>query len=66
MSILYESTVAKTNYVYKIKFLIYILNGTVHSHSGFSAIRINLSPFTKDFRAEEHIDESIAIFLWSA
>ena len=31
-------------------------------HSGFSAIRINLSPFTKDFRAEEHNDESIDLF----
>ena len=27
-------------------------------------IRINLSPFTKDFRAEEQIDESIIIFQW--
>ena len=62
----YQSTVAKTNYVYKIRLYMYILNDTNWSHSGFSAIRINLSPFTKDFRAEEHIDESITIFLWPA
>ncbi len=29
-------------------------------------IRINLSPFTKDFRAEEQIDESVIIFQCSA
>ena len=28
-------------------------------HSGFSSPRINLSPFTKDFRGEEHYNESI-------
>ena len=38
---------------------------SLNLHSGFSATRINLSPFTKDFRAEEHNDESIAIFLRS-
>uniref|UniRef100_A0A0E9SNB8 Uncharacterized protein n=1 Tax=Anguilla anguilla TaxID=7936 RepID=A0A0E9SNB8_ANGAN len=24
-------------------------------HSGFSSYRTNLSPFTKDFRGEEHL-----------
>ena len=28
-------------------------------YSGFSSLRINLSPFTKDFRGEEHYNESI-------
>ena len=27
--------------------------------------RINLSPFTKDFRVEEQIDESMTLFLQS-
>ena len=34
-------------------------------HSGFSSPRINLSPFTKDFRGEEHYNESIDLFLGS-
>jgi len=33
-------------------------------NSGFSSYpRINLSPFTKDFRGEEHYNESIDLFL---
>ena len=30
-----------------------------YSNSGFPSIRINLSPFTKDFRGGEHLNESI-------
>jgi len=34
------------------------------ANSGFSSNpRINLSPFTKDFRGEEHYNESIDLFL---
>ena len=32
------------------------------TNSGFSSPRINLSPFTKDFRGEEQYNESISIF----
>lgn len=31
-------------------------------HSGFPTQRVNLSPFTKDFRVEEHINESNTLF----
>jgi len=34
-------------------------------NSGFSSPRINLSPFTKDFRGEEQYNESIIIFVVS-
>ena len=34
-------------------------------YSGFSSHRINLSPFTKDFRGEEQYNESIIIFVVS-
>ena len=33
-----------------------------YRYSGFSSHRINLSPFTKDFRGEEQRDESIDLF----
>ena len=32
---------------------------TVMVNSGFPSTRINLSPFTKDFRGGEHLNESI-------
>ena len=32
------------------------------SHSGFPSSRINLSPFTKDFRGGEQLNESIDQF----
>ena len=32
-----------------------VLEDGVHNYSGFSSKRISLSPFTKDFRGEEHI-----------
>ena len=34
-------------------------DGGAFVHSGFSSERINLSPFTKDFRGEEQLNESI-------
>ena len=41
-----------------------ILRFLPHVNSGFSSNpRINLSPFTKDFRGEEHYNESIDLFL---
>ena len=37
-----------------------ILNATPHSvNSGFPSTRINLSPFTKDFRGGEQLNESV-------
>ena len=35
---------------------------TVDVNSGFSSERTNLSPFTKDFRGEEH-SKSVSLFL---
>ena len=36
------------------------MNPSVESnYSGFSSERINLSPFTKDFRGEEQLNESV-------
>ena len=32
---------------------------TIPDNSGFPSTRINLSPFTKDFRGGEHLNESI-------
>ena len=32
---------------------------TMDINSGFPSTRINLSPFTKDFRGGEHLNESI-------
>ena len=32
---------------------------TTQGNSGFPSTRINLSPFTKDFRGGEHLNESI-------
>ena len=45
----------------KINVIIFIelTNKAFALHSGFSSPRINLSPFTKDFRGEEHYNESI-------
>jgi hypothetical protein len=36
------------------------------NYSGFPSIRINLSPFTKDFRGGEHSNESKDNFLYPA
>ena len=30
-----------------------------NNNSGFSSLRINLSPFTKDFRGEEHYNNDV-------
>ena len=43
-----------------------VLAPTDKVNSGFSSNpRINLSPFTKDFRGEEHYNESIDLFFVS-
>ena len=34
------------------------------NYSGFPSERINLSPFTKDFRGGEQLNESLTICLW--
>ena len=39
---------------------------TQRSYSGFPSERINLSPFTKDFRGGEQLNESFVICLWLA
>ena len=35
--------------------LVSVLQDGLHNYSGFSSKRISLSPFTKDFRGEEHL-----------
>ena len=47
-------------YVHRIKIFL------ITSYSGFPSERINLSPFTKDFRGGEQLNESEIICLWLA